>query len=128
MSDSPPPLSRLFLPKIKPMGDVESNSLMRKSEALYDLCDMCQAAIGNQLHSRITAAALTMCIDEDFQGKLTRWLFTDEDGPEDIFMIGDEMVDEGGIKSFSGKFRGFEAMSLREMLYVVISQIFHLSK
>ena len=35
-------------------------------------------------------------------------------------MIADEMTDEGGIKTLIAKFRGFEYMELREMLYTVI--------
>ena len=43
---------------------IKENIAIRKSEALYKLLDECQAAIGNQLHSSSTTAAIAMVIDE----------------------------------------------------------------
>ena len=73
-----------------------------------------------QAPGKVWGARMTLCIDDVFQLKLTKGLFAHEDGPEDLMIIGDEMTDEGGIKTFIAKFRGFEGMNLLEMLYVVV--------
>ena len=99
---------------------IQENLALSKSEALFDLFDLCEAAVGNQLHSRVTGAAITLCVDEVFHSKLTKWMFADKKGPVDLMMIGDKMTDEGGIKTLNTKFGGFENMELREMLYTVI--------
>ena len=68
---------------------VQENLAMLKTESLYNLLDKCEAAVGNQLHSRMTAASITKSIDHVFMQKLTRFLASEE--CEEFMTIADEM-------------------------------------
>ena len=49
---------------------IKEDIATRKSEGMFDLLDLCTAAVGNQLHSRTTGAAIAQWIDETLQQKL----------------------------------------------------------
>ena len=93
---------------------VQENLAMLKTESLYNLLDKCEAAVGNQLHSRMTAASITKSIDHVFMQKLTRFLASEE--CEEFMTIADEMTDVSGLKTLITKFRFFEGRDLREMV------------
>lgn len=97
---------------------VKENVAMLKSESLFLLLDLCEALIGNQLHSRKTGAAVALCIDEVHQTKFSNFLIGDK--CEEFTFVGDEMTDCGGIKTLISKFRTFEGMELREFVYSII--------
>ena len=43
---------------------IQENLAMKKSEALYEVLDLCGTAIGNQLHCRRTPKAIVWTIDD----------------------------------------------------------------
>ena len=91
---------------------------MKKSEQTYNLLELCSTPIGNQLHSRITAAAIAMCIDDVHTRNL--FLFLLSDNCEEFMMISDELTDYSGVKSLILKFRFFEGWELREFLISIV--------
>ena len=100
---------------------IKENIAMRKSEGMFDLLDLCTAAVGNQLHSRTTGAAIAQCIDETLQQKLIDWMFGQhEHSPDEMFVIADELTDVSGSKSCIVKTRSFEGLMLVEHLLTMV--------
>ena len=95
---------------------IRENLAMQKSEALYELLAMCEAAIGNQLHSRITAKAITLTIDDYQQSRLIEFFLT----IDDFYAIADELTDVSGNKSCIVKIRAFEGMQLVELFLTMV--------
>ena len=95
---------------------IKENLAMQKSEALYELLAMCEAAIGNQLHSRITAKAITLTIDDYQQSRLIEFFLT----IDDFYAIADELTDVSGNKSCIVKIRAFEGMQLVELFLTMV--------
>ena len=74
--------------------------------------------IGNQLHSRNTARAMALMIDEMFQGAFVRFLLSDK--LDEFTLIGDELTDVGGMKVLLTKLRFFEnEWDLQEMVFSI---------
>ena len=96
---------------------VQENLAMLKTESFYNPLDKCEAAVGNQLHSRMTAASITKSIDHVFMQKLTRFLVSEE--CEEFMTMADEMTDISGLKTLITKFRFFEGWDLREMVVTI---------
>ena len=87
---------------------INENIAMRKSEGMFDLLDLCTAAVGNQLHSRTTGAAIAQCIDETSQQILIAWMFGQHEySQNDMFVIADELTEFTGRKSCIVKTRTF---------------------
>ena len=80
---------------------IKENLAMKKSEALYELLDLCGTAIGNQLHCRHTAKAIALTIDDYFQSRLIKFLVA----VDDFYAIADELTDVSGNKSCIMKMR-----------------------
>ena len=79
---------------------IYENIAMRKSEGMFDLLDLCTAAVGNQLHSRTTRAAIAHCIDETLKQILIAWMFGQHEySADDMFVIADKLTDVIGRKS-----------------------------
>ena len=88
---------------------------------MFDLLDLCTAAVGNQLHSRTTGAAIAQCIDETLQQKLIDWMFGQhEHSPDEMFVIADELTDVSGSKSCIVKTRNFEGLMRVEHLHTMV--------
>ena len=87
-------------------------------ESLIELLDCCKTLIGNQLHSRNTARAMALMIDEMFQGAFVRFLLSDK--VDEFTLIGDELTDVGGMKVLLTKLRFFEnEWDLQEMVFSI---------
>ena len=87
-------------------------------ESLIELLDCCKTLIGNQLHSRNTARAMALMIDEKFQGAFVRFLLSDK--VDEFSQIGDELTDVGGMKVLLTKLRFFEnEWDLQEMVFSI---------
>ena len=95
---------------------IKENLAMKKSEALYELLDLCGTAIGNQLHCRHTAKAIALTIDDYFQSRLIKFLVT----VDDFYAIADELTDVSGNKSCIMKIRTFEEMQLVELFLTMV--------
>ena len=87
-------------------------------ESFIELLDCCKTMIGNQLHSRNTARAMALMIDEMFQGAFVRFLLSDK--LDEFTLIGDELTDVGGMKVLLTKLRFFEnEWDLQEMVFSI---------
>ena len=72
-------------------------------ERLVNLLDVLNAIIGNQLHSRKTAAAIALAIDEVYLRMLVNYIISDE--CKYFSMEFDELTDKGLLKTLVSKIR-----------------------
>ena len=84
-------------------------------EKLVNLLDVLNAMIGNQLHSRQTAAAISLTIDEVYLKMLVNHLISDK--CKYFSMEFDELTDKGMLKSLLSKIRINERGHLQSFVF-----------
>ena len=85
-------------------------------EDLINLLDLCKTLIGDQCHSRNTARAMSLCIDEVFMKMLINFILENVD---EFIFIADELTDVSGLKMMLTKIRLMENWELRELVFSV---------